>query len=242
MLPDNAVRRFATYFLKQKEFAFAADLAVAGKMAAKWEKKGTSFIRPKPMQDYVEARRLLHRVLKKIGDLDGGVFYYGREKIIGARDLNPIGLYTTCLSHALRNIDEECATRGENFVVVIDQHSARKELLECAAKTMFGHQPCRQLASPPFEVESYLNQNIQAADWIATLIGRLFAYRTLPKEFSDYDYLEKIFSDRVKSLEVACKFDKRPTRAAKKSAAITQTPPGPSPFDVLRKLNLRTGR
>jgi hypothetical protein len=221
MLPERAVRPFASYFLKQKEFHFAKEIAAAKKMSAKWEKKGTSFIRPKPMAEYAEARRVLHRVLKKIDDLGGNVFYYGREKIAGATGLNSIGLYTTCLSHALRNIDAVCEKTKEPFVVVVDQHSARKELLECAAKTMYGSKPCKNLASPPFEVESYINQNIQAADWIATLIGRLYAYRTLPDQFADHERIDRIFGSCVQSLEAGCVFDKRLKREKREPKVAT---------------------
>lgn len=209
MLPEKGVRPFASYFLKQKEFHFKKEIEASKKMAAKWEKKGTSFIRPKPIAEYVEARRVLHRILKKIESLGGNVFYYGREKIVGATGLNSIGLYTTCLAHALRNIDTVCEERKEPFVVVVDQHSARKELLECAAKTMYGTKPCKNLASPPFEVESYINQNIQAADWIATLIGRITAYRLLPDQYADHEGIERIFGARVQSLESGCRLEKR---------------------------------
>jgi len=236
MLPERAVRPFASYFLKQKEYHFADEIKASGKMAAKWEKKGTSFIRPKPMADYVEARRLLHRILKKVDSLGGNVFYYGREKIVGAKDLNSIGLYTTCLSHALRNIDSVCKEKGEAFVVVVDQHSARKELLECAAKTMYGSQPCRNLASPPFEVESYINQNIQAADWIATLIGRLLAYRTIPEQYADHEGIDRIFSDRVQSLESGCIFERRVRRTKAKSHRPELDPD--HPFAALSKLSI----
>lgn len=211
ILPEQSVRSFATFFLKQKEGTFAYDLSQNGKMAAKWEKKGTSFIRPKPMREYNECRRLLHRVLKKVGSMGGNLFYYGREKRVGIHDnLNPIGLYTTCFSHALQNLDRYCSARGESFVVVVDQHSARKELLECAVKTMYGRKPCRYLASPPFEVESYLNQNIQAADWVATLIGRLSAFEIMPEDYADYKHINELFSDRVASLTTASKLERRP--------------------------------
>lgn len=241
MLPERAVRPFATYFLKQKEFHFANEIEKSRKMAAKWEKKGTSFIRPKPIEQYVEARRVLHRVLKKIEELGGNVFYYGREKIVGAKDLNSIGLYTTCLSHALRNIDAVCEKRNEAFVVVVDQHSARKELLECAAKTMYGAKPCRNLASPPFEVESYINQNIQAADWIATLVGRLFAYRTLPDQFADHEGIDRIFGSRVQGLEAGCIFDKRMKRKvipARRTKPAQKLDPS-HPFAALEKLRAK---
>lgn len=213
ILPENAVRPFATFFLKQKEKSFAAELNGTEKMAAKWEKKGTSFIRPLPMQRYPDARRLLHRVLKKVDELGGHVLFYGREKRRGLdENLNSTGLYTTCFSHSLRRLNTYCEQRDASFVVVMDQHSARKELLETAAKTMFGNRPCAKLASPPFEVESYLNQNIQAADWIATLVGRLKALECAPEQYPDYEYLKDVFGDRLNSLKSNSHLDKRPRK------------------------------
>lgn len=213
ILPENAIRPFATFFLKQKEANFATDLAGTDKMAAKWEKKGTSFIRPKPMQNYPEARRLLHRVMSKVDELGGNLFFYGREKRRGLSDtLNPTGLYTTCFSHALRRLNTFCDQRDTSFVVVMDQHSARKELLETAAKTMFGNAPCNRLASPPFEVESYLNQNMQAADWIATLVGRLKALECAPEQYQDYVYLNKIFGSHLNRFKACSHLEKRPRK------------------------------
>ncbi|MGB7319347.1 MAG: DUF3800 domain-containing protein, partial [Planktotalea sp.] len=132
---------------------------------------------------------------------------------------------TTCFAHSLRRINQFCDTRNTSFVTVMDQHSARKELLECAAKTMFGRNPCRRLASPPFEVESYLNQNIQAADWIATIVGRLKAYEIAPIEYRDYEHINTLFSDRIRDLSRFSILEKRPQ---------TQKRPRPTgPFESL---------
>lgn len=212
ILPEDAVRPFATFFLQQKERAFAFELEGSGKMAAKWEKKGTSFIRPGPLKKYPNVRQLLNRTINQLLKRGGNIFYYGREKEFNKFDGNATGLYTTCLAHALRRLDTVCGERDDNFVVVIDQHSARKELLECAAKTMFGYQPCRRLASPPFEVESYLNQNIQAADWIATLVGRLMSYAVCPNEFPDFGYIDKIFGERVARTSINSQLMRRPQK------------------------------
>lgn len=225
VLPEKSIRPFASFVLKQKTFTFKTDLDASKKMAFKWEKKGTSFIRPKPMRDYESLRRMLGRILKKIGALEGAVFYYGREKVRGKMDGNATGLYTTCLSHAIRNLDRYAGARNQPFALVLDQHSARKELLECAAKTMFGSRPARNLASPPFEVESHLDQNIQAADWVATLIGRLSAFAVNPEDFPDYEQMTRVFHPQIKGLERNCRLEMRPTR-----------PVGSGPFSELASL------
>lgn len=233
VLPEHAVRRFATFFLKQKEINFKAEIEQRKIMAAKWEKKGTSFIRPKPMKEYVSLRRMLLRIIRKTSNLGGGTFYYGREKFWERTDVNPTGLYTTCLSHAIRKIDEWCVTNRETFIIVLDQHSSRKELLECAVKTMYGSRPCKALASPPFEVESYLNQNIQAADWVATLVGRIKAHEVSRDEFPDYEHIKMVFNDDLKSTLIASSFETRPKRwkQPKKDQPIVD-----SPFSALAAL------
>jgi hypothetical protein len=81
--------------------------------------------------------------------------------------------------------------------MVVDEHSARKQLLITASKTMFGEVPATHLLSPPFEVESYINQNIQAADWVAAIIGRLWAYELRPLEYADHLDFRKYFWQRL---------------------------------------------
>ncbi len=210
VLPDSAVRNFATFFLKLKQHVFAHDIAQSGQMAAKWEKKGTSFVRSGAIQRYPAIRQTILRLLNRLDKSRGNVFYYGREKIIGkVHGLNSTGLYSTVLSHAMRNLDAYCEEVGEKFILIFDQHSARKELLETAVKTMYGHTPCRNLASPPFEVESHINQNIQAADWICAILGRVFGYEVLPLEFADYELVDKYFGDRIQDIAVRSVFEKR---------------------------------
>lgn len=62
---------------------------------------------------------------------------------------------------------------------------------------MYGNDRARKLVSPPFEVESYLNQNMQAADWIAAIIGKLWAREILPEQYLDYDTFNSYFWERI---------------------------------------------
>jgi hypothetical protein len=153
---------------------------------------------------HAEARREISafrstgfRLLNYIRDCGGKAFYYGREKIYGTTNVNSTGLYTTVLGHAIRQLESFCQTDRTNFVMVVDEHSARKQLLVTASKTMYGHTPARHLLCPPFEVKSYINQNIQAADWIAAIVGRLCAHEILPAEYSDHDKFHTYFWQRL---------------------------------------------
>lgn len=196
LLPDHAVRNFASFFIQRKTELLAPEIERSGKNAYEWEKKGTNFFTARSIVRYPAVRNVMFRIIRHI-DLKGGrLFYYGREKIREREGLNSNGLYKTVFSNAIRRIDHYCETVGENFVVVMDQNSVRRELLETAAKTMYGSAPARRMASPPFEVESHLNQNIQAADWIATIAGRLWSRELDPEGFAHLEPYARYFDAR----------------------------------------------
>ncbi|MTJ83942.1 MAG: DUF3800 domain-containing protein [Telmatospirillum sp.] len=197
ILPEPAIRPFATAFLQLKQALFIQEIMAAKVIAQKWEKKGTDIFRPKAIARYQNLRSGGFRLINQISKVGGHIFYHGREKIFCQKDGHSNGLYTTIFAAAIRRLDEFCTLKNENFVLVVDEHSARKELLECAAKTMFGNQPARRLVSPPFQVESYLNQNIQAADWIASIVGKLWAHEILPDQYEDHVQFRQYYWDRL---------------------------------------------
>jgi hypothetical protein len=85
-------------------------------------------------------------------------------------------------------------------MMILDQHSDRIRLLESASKTMFGAEAARCLIEPPFQVESHLYQTIQAADWIATLFGRLHAHTVAPNQYGDWEWAETYFGRELRGL------------------------------------------
>jgi hypothetical protein len=197
ILPETAIRPFATKFLQRKAHIFKSEIEKSGVIASHWEKKGTQIFTAKAIARYPHFRSTGFRLLNSIRSAGGKAFYYGREKISGTTAVNPIGLYKTILGHTIRQLEDYCASAQLNYVMVVDEHSARKELLVTSSKTMFGENPARRLLSPPFEVESYINQNIQAADWLAAIVGRLWAYEIRPKEYSDHENFKRYFWDRL---------------------------------------------
>jgi len=212
ILPEPSIRPFSAGFLRLKEGVFRADIARAERMPFNWEKKGQDIFRPKALDKYPALREVGFRLLSLIRRHEGKVYFYGREKIVGMTDGNPTGMYTTVFSKTIRGLDAHSHAQGSNFALVVDEHSARKELLECAAKTMYGAQPARRLVSPPFEVESYLNQHIQAADWIASIVGRIWAHRTQPEQFKDHEIVDRYFGNRVTALATNSRVEMRPNK------------------------------
>jgi hypothetical protein len=197
IIPHNRARSFATWFFQAKNQLLAAEVKTCGKHPATWEKKGTELFTTKNVARYPNIRSTIYRMMNQIYRNDGRLFFYGREKYQTATASNPSGLYTTVMGHAVRQIDKFCATQNQQFLMILDQHESRIQLLETAAKTMFGSQPARCLIEPPFQVESHLYQTIQAADWIATLVGRLWAFRVAPAQYADWDWSERLFGGRI---------------------------------------------
>jgi hypothetical protein len=198
ILPENSVRPFATAFLQLKEYIFADEMNRAGVQSSHWEKKGIEIFTAKQVAKYPHFRSTGFRLLNSVQKCGGNVFYYGREKISGTTTVNSVGLYTTFLAHTLHQLERFAASKDSNFVVVVDEHSARKRLLITSLQNMYDSQdPVRRMLSPPFEVESYVNQNIQAADWIAAIVGRLWARRLRPTEYADHANFERYFWDRI---------------------------------------------
>ncbi|WP_406871247.1 DUF3800 domain-containing protein (plasmid) [Thioclava sp. 'Guangxiensis'] len=223
LMPEARVRSFGTCFLQLKQNYLAQDPTRQEKPFHEWEKKGTNFFTAKSITKYPAIRECMFRLIKEINARDGKIIYQGREKIRGdGSGLNPNGLYTTIFSDMIRAIDEYCETIGENFVIVLDQNSVRNELLVTASKTMYGARPTRRMICPPFEVESHLNQQVQAADWIATIKGRIWNSRLDQTAFNDMALYDTYFSERIAQISTNSEVKKRrppkPKRALKETA------------------------
>jgi uncharacterized protein YaaR (DUF327 family) len=189
VLPHNQVRHFATFFFQLKSQMLEAELKTVQDHPATWEKKGTELISTRNIRKYRHVREGILRLLNEI------------YKYQSPEDSNSSGLYTTVMAHTIRNIDSYCCKLNGQFMMILDQHSDRIRLLESATKTMFSPQaPARCLIEPPFQVESHLYQTIQAADWIATLVGRLMAHSVENHQYADWDWAEKYFGPRIRAL------------------------------------------
>ena len=81
------------------------------------------------------------------------------------------------LREAIWRLDQFCEEEGgpqAKFFLALDEYSGRDELLTQVSRDMYGGtDPRRALIEPPFHLESHRYQTVQAADWIAALIGRL---------------------------------------------------------------------
>ena len=101
---------------------------------------------------------------------------------------DPVQLYKRVLVEAIKRIDDFCEQDREppnSFIVILDEHVQRSALITVAAQSMYGNAPRRHLIEPPFHAESHRYQTLQAADWIAGLVGRLGAIWAAPADYPE---------------------------------------------------------
>lgn len=201
VMPADNVRHFGSWVFQNKCRLFQWEIDRAQKLAWEWEKKGSRFYTIKNIKQYYHPYHLRNftiRFLKTIKHLDGFVFYFGRKKTKPPGVHDSTALYKSVLRESIKRINEFCeedCTSPENFILLMDEHNKRSKLLTLAAQSMYGlPDQRRRLIEQPFQLESERYQNLQAADWIAGLIGRLGALWKNPSEYPENELFRRYFA------------------------------------------------
>ena len=197
ILPADEVRGFGTWFFQRKCELLEFEINRSGEHPAFWEKKGSSLYTVTNVTRYPELRSFTNRLFNKIEKLNGFVFHVGIKKTASPEKHNPNQLYTSVLVEAIKRIDGFC-NPPENFILLLDEHERRSALLTAAAQSMYqGRSRRRHLIEPPFQLESHRYQTLQAADWIAGLVGRLGAIWADPDAYPDNVVFRRYFESRL---------------------------------------------
>ncbi len=204
VLPAEEVRGFGTWFFQRKCQLLRFELERSGKHPALWEKKGASLYTVINVTKYPELRKFTNRLFNKIRTLGGFVFYVGVRKTLAPDEHSPNGLYAGVFLEAIKRInefcEEDCRPPG-SFVLILDEHNQRSALITKAAQSMYAKENRRRrLIEPPFHLESHRYQTLQAADWIAGLIGRIGAIWAVPEAYPDNGVFRHYFEHRVNSI------------------------------------------
>lgn len=201
VLPSTQVRNFGTWFYQRKCELLEWEIERAAAHPALWEKKGSSPYTTTNVSKYKQLRAFTNRLLNKIRNCEGFVFYVGVKKSYAPEKHSPNNLYRAVLREAIKRLDQFClddCNPQNNFLIVMDEHEQRSSFITEAAKAMFNtDDPRRALIEPPFQVESHRYQTLQAADWIAGLIGRLSASWASPDQFPENEVFRRYFEARV---------------------------------------------
>ncbi len=205
LMPAEEVRAFGTWFFQRKCELLERELQRSGRHPAVWEKKGSSLYRAASVRRYPALRSATNRLLNRIVRTGGRVFYVGvRKQEPGRHDSN--ALYARMLREAVARIDAFCGEGGgpaARFLLALDEHPSRDALLAAVARDMYGRgETRRRLIEPPFHLESHRYQTVQAADWIAALVGRLGAFWTEPEVWPENEVFRRYFEDRLAAVQV----------------------------------------
>ena len=201
VMPSEHLRGFGTWFFQRKCQLLKFEIERSGQHPALWEKKGASLYTARNVSRYVELRKLTNRLFNKIASLDGFVFYVGIKKTARPANHNPNRLYIRILLEAIKRIDEFCGQDcqpASHFVLMLDEHDQRSALITAAARSMYAKTGRRRrLIEPPFHLESHRYQTLQAADWIAGLVGRLGAAWADPAAYPESEVFRRYFEYRL---------------------------------------------
>ena len=206
IMPLEVVRGFGTWFYQRKCDLLDFEIQRSGEHPAVWEKKGSSLYTVRNVTQYPELRQTTFRLLNKVQNLGGHLFYFGIRKTADPGNHEANAMYVSVLAEAIRRLDLFCRedhASAERFLLALDEHPLRAELLTEAARGMYGGvEPRRQLIEPPFQLESHRYQTAQAADWIAGLVGRLGSFWKEPEVWPENVVFRRYFEGRLTSIQV----------------------------------------
>lgn len=198
ILPVEEARYFSTSYFKLKCNLFRQELSHSSKKASQWEKKGSDFFKASKIQSVREIRNSFNRLVNEIyNKRNGYLIYVGSEKRPEIDRHDSTKLYKSTLREAIKRIDEFCDSQNAQFILCLDYHSNRAEMVKTSAVEMFGERR-KALIEPLFHAESDLYQTLQFADWVAAVVGKMYAYNTRPNEFSEFAPFKDYFEDRIR--------------------------------------------
>lgn len=207
IIPADSVRELSGFYRHLKETGLREEIEAKvipqGKKVEHWEKKGAALLTTKNVTRYREVRRMIGRLLRKLGELEAQVVFYGQEKPRGGPDRN-VESNAERYDHAMKQLIQRIHWNlpdHESFMLILDKQGDRErlEVFAGTAAFMFSHRDGARLLEPPMEVESHLYQTVQCADWICGLLGRITAYKYDP-DFSEFQWAVKYFGAELESV------------------------------------------
>lgn len=207
VLPAEKVREFGSFFHKLKCNTLAAELKASGIHPSHWEKKGSELLTTGSISAYPEIKPMINRLLNKILDLDGRVFFYGQVKPVGApHEISETSQhrYDHTMIQTIIRTGYWLPESGRELMI-FDQIDDRSRLNAMASAGGFIYSDLRgrKMIEPPMQVESNMYPSIQAADWICALISRLSAYRLGGPDWAEFVWADKYFSKRLDAVTMA---------------------------------------
>ena len=206
VIPIEQARSFVTWFYQRKCQLLKWEIGNQSEHPAIWEKKGSALYTHKTVSTYPELRQFTNRFLNKIKSVGGVVFCVGIHKRYSPESQDANKLYLAVLREAIKRLDQHCANPNgshSDILIIMDEHEQGSALVNEAAKVMFNPgSPRDRIIELPFQAESHRYQTLQAADWIAGLVGRISAVEAEPMQFQEFEVHRKYFYSRLQQASI----------------------------------------
>lgn len=183
IIDESVARSFSGYFLSLKSVTFASEIPHTS-AAQRWEKKGANLLYAKVPEENKNNLRILGRLLRKLKDLDGAIFYYAAEKPVGTPKETNCGKREfaqreeAAMQETLNRLARYAHRQNKRLLVLMDQinEKERRQRLPLMYAHIYGraanHPEMRRIVEPPMHIDSQVSSNIQFADWVAALVKR----------------------------------------------------------------------
>ncbi|WP_314940352.1 DUF3800 domain-containing protein [Corynebacterium durum] len=184
IIPDHGVRKLGGHFEYIKENLLRFEIEKAGKHPRRWEKKGSSLLSSKNIRKYGdEIQPALQRIFRKLAELEGKLFFFGKQKPIGAvkeTKLTSQALEESCLIETINRLGRVASQAHERLLVVMDATDTdnRERAVATLGRTIYStkNHDTDSIIEVPIQADSHLYGTIQLADWTCALLGRLSDY------------------------------------------------------------------
>lgn len=180
VIPVENVREFGGYFEFIKERLLGWEIKRANAHPRRWEKKGASLLTENNMTKYGkrEITPALERLFKKLQRLGGQVVYYGCEKEHGATpEETSSDRSRHMLINSVRKLAHIADERDEGIMIFLDSVDTTPRLEAVSALGGFIYtakeEELKRVVEVPMQLDSKHYGNVQFADWICGLMGRV---------------------------------------------------------------------
>lgn len=184
ILPAENVRQMGGYFEYVKEHLLDWEIKRSQVHPKRWEKKGSKLLTTTNIENYgEEINPAINRIFRKLGELDGRIFFYGQQKPIGTvKETNETSqtLEEHCLIQSINRLGTFAFKANQKLMVIMDATDTdnRERAVATLGKTIYSRQnkENRSIIEIPVQADSRLYGTIQLADWICAILGRLTDY------------------------------------------------------------------
>lgn len=183
VLPVENVREFGGFFEFIKEQLLGWEIERAGAHPRRWEKKGASLLTQANYDKYGRDELIpaLNRLFKKLYRLGGQVVFYGCEKEHGETPQETSTQRSThMLINSVRNLAGIAQEKDERIMIFLDAVDTTPRLEAVSALGGFiykaSEDKLRRVVEVPMQLESKHYGNVQFADWVCGLLGRVTDY------------------------------------------------------------------